>query len=186
MTQVTYSHYPSFTRRYVRSVMKMMGLPKKPRIEAEVFDEMVYDEQVVHSINGEILILKCHHGHEGRVVVPEPSLSEWLQTVQLSRVQGDAWLWPWKITTLSFPTGQTFHGHPVDGALVARVDSTTPGPLRGFPERPRQPARRGHAGPWRPLADGHHPQPAGYPAESESDHTARRFQALADHRFHQP
>ncbi len=31
MTFSTYCHYPSFTRRYVRSVMKMIGLPKTPR-----------------------------------------------------------------------------------------------------------------------------------------------------------
>jgi hypothetical protein len=72
----------------------------------------------VHSINGEVLMLEWHHGREGRVVVPEPTLSSWLQTLQLSRVQGDAWSWPWEFITLSFPTGQTFHGHPVDGALV--------------------------------------------------------------------
>ncbi|WP_444679108.1 hypothetical protein [Halomonas sp. E19] len=125
MTSCTYRHYPSFTRRYVRSVMKMMGLPKKPSIEAEIFGQMVLDEQVVHSINGEVLMLEWHHGREGRVVVPEPSLSNWLQTVQLSKVQGDAWSWPWEFSTLSFPTSQTFHGHPVDGALVAWVDSTT-------------------------------------------------------------
>ncbi|WP_280547292.1 hypothetical protein [Halomonas sp. 11-S5] len=125
MTQATYRHYPSFTRRYVRSVMKMLGLPKKPKVEAEIFREMVHDEQMVHSINGEILMLEWHHGREGRVVVPEPSLSEWLQTVQLSKVQGDAWSWPWEFSTLSFPARQTFHGHQVDGALVAWVDSTT-------------------------------------------------------------
>lgn len=125
MTQATYRHYPSFTRRYVRSVMKMMGLPKKPKVEAEIFGQMVLDEQVVHSINGEVLMLEWHHGREGRVVVPEPSLSNWLQTVQLSKVQGDAWSWPWEFSTLSIPTSQTFHGHPVDGALVAWVDSTT-------------------------------------------------------------
>ncbi|WP_280552554.1 hypothetical protein [Halomonas sp. 25-S5] len=124
MTQATYRHYPSFTRRYVRSVMKMLGLPKKPKVEAEIFREMVHDEQMVHSINGEILMLEWHHGREGRVVVPEPSLSEWLQTVQLSKVQGDAWSWPWEFSTLSFPAKQTFHGHQVDGALVAWVDST--------------------------------------------------------------
>ncbi|WP_280553452.1 hypothetical protein [Halomonas sp. 25-S5] len=124
MYPTTYRHYPSFTRRYVRSVMKMMGLPKKPKVEAEIFDEMLHDEQVVHSINGEILMLEWHHGREGRVVVPEPSLSEWLQTVQLSKVQGDAWSWPWEFSTLSFPARQTFHGHQVDGALVAWVDST--------------------------------------------------------------
>ncbi|PXX95905.1 hypothetical protein [Halomonas sp. LBP4] len=124
MTQATYRHYPSFTRRYVRSVMKMLGLPKKPRIEAEIFGEMVHDEQVVHSINGEILMLEWHHGREGRVVVPEPSLSEWLQTVQLSRVQGDAWSWPWEFSSLSFPAKQIFHGHSVHGALVAWLDST--------------------------------------------------------------
>jgi hypothetical protein len=75
MSQSTYRHYPSFTRRYVRSVMKMMDLPKKPKMEAEVFGQMVHDEQVVHSINGEMLMLAWHHGREGRVVVPEPSLS---------------------------------------------------------------------------------------------------------------
>ncbi|MFC2992970.1 hypothetical protein [Halomonas tibetensis] len=125
MHQATYRHYPSFTRRYVRSVMKMMGLPRKPSVEAEIFGQMVQDEQVVHSINGEILMLEWHHGREGRVVVPESSLSEWLQTVQLSKVQGDAWSWPWEFSTLSFPAKQTFHGHHVDGALVAWVDSTT-------------------------------------------------------------
>lgn len=46
MHQATCRHYPSFTRRYVRSLMKMMELPKKPRIEAEIFAEMVHDEQV--------------------------------------------------------------------------------------------------------------------------------------------
>lgn len=124
MTSCTYRHYPSFTRRYVRSVMKIMGLPKKPSIEAEIFGQMVLDERVVHSINGEVLMLEWHHGRESRVVVPAPSLSSWLQTVQLSKVQGDAWSWPWEFSTLSFPTSQTFHGHPVDGALVAWVDST--------------------------------------------------------------
>ncbi|MDR5893144.1 hypothetical protein QC820_09975 [Halomonas mongoliensis] len=119
MTQATYRHYPSFTRRYVRSVMKMMGLPKKPSIEEEIFGQMVLDERVVHSINGEVLMLEWHHGREGRVVVPEPTLSSWLQTVQLSKVQGDAWSCPWEFSTLSFPTSQIFHGHPVDGALVA-------------------------------------------------------------------
>ncbi|MDR5907518.1 hypothetical protein [Franzmannia qiaohouensis] len=91
MRPITYRHYPSFTRRYVRSVMKMMGLPKKPSIEAEIFGQMVLGEQVVHSINGEMLMLEWHHSREGRLVVPEPSLSGWLQTVQLSKVQGDAW-----------------------------------------------------------------------------------------------
>ncbi|MBS9402533.1 hypothetical protein KG088_02735 [Halomonas sp. TRM85114] len=111
----------------------MMGLPKKPRIEAEIFAEMVHDEQVVHSINGELLMLEWHHGREGKVVVPESSLSEWLQTVQLSRVKGDAWSWPWAFSTLSFPSRQTFHGHALDGALVAWVDSTTlPGRYEAF------------------------------------------------------
>lgn len=87
MNQATYRHYPSFTCRYVRSVMKMLGLPKKPKVEAEIFGEMVHDEQVVHSINGEILMLEWHHGREGRVVVPEPSLSAWQQAVQLSKVE---------------------------------------------------------------------------------------------------
>ena len=77
MLQTSYRHYPSFTRRYVRSVMKMMGLPKKPSIEAEIFGQMVLDEQVVHSINGEVLMLEWHHAREGRVVVPEPFLSNW-------------------------------------------------------------------------------------------------------------
>lgn len=125
MIQAAYRHYPSFTRRYVRSVMRMLGLPKKSAMETEVFGQMVHDERVVHSINGEILMLEWHHGREGRVVVPEPSLSAWLQSVQLSKVQGDAWSWPWEYSTLSFPTSQAFHGHPVDGALVAWVDSTT-------------------------------------------------------------
>ena len=58
MHQATYRHYPSFTRRYVRSVMKMMGLSRKPKVEAEIFGQMVQDEQVVHSINGEMLILE--------------------------------------------------------------------------------------------------------------------------------
>jgi hypothetical protein len=49
MIQATYRHYPSFTRRYVRSVMKMMALPRKPGIEAEIFGQMVLDELVVHS-----------------------------------------------------------------------------------------------------------------------------------------
>ncbi|HSH49727.1 MAG TPA: hypothetical protein VK991_14235 [Halomonas sp.] len=53
------SHYPSFTRRYVRSVMKIMGLSKKPSIEAEIFGQMVLDERVVHSINGEVLMLEA-------------------------------------------------------------------------------------------------------------------------------
>jgi hypothetical protein len=131
MTQSTYRHYPSFTRRYVRSVMKMVGLPKKQKIEAEIFGQMLQDEKVVHSINGEVLMLEWHHGREGRVV--EPTLSSWLQTVQLSRVHGDAWSWPWEFSTLFFPTGQTFHGHPVDGALVTWVDSTTlPGRYEAF------------------------------------------------------
>lgn len=124
MSQSTYRHYPSFTRRYVRSVMKMMGLPKKPRVEAEVFASMMQDQELALSINGEVLMLEWHHAREGRVVVPEPTLSQWLQTVKLSQVQGDAWSWPWEFCTLSFPTSQTFHGHPVDGALVAWVDST--------------------------------------------------------------
>lgn len=125
MMEATYRHYPSFTRRYVRSVMKMLGLPKKPKFEDEIFDGMLHDAEVIHSINGEILMLEWHHGREGRVVVPEPSLSEWLQSVKLSQVQGDAWSWPWEFSTLSVPTGQTFHGHPVDGAFVAWVDSET-------------------------------------------------------------
>jgi len=125
MSQSTYRHYPSFTRRYVRSVMKMMGLPKKPKVEAEVFASMLQDQELALSINGEVLMLEWHHAREGRVVVPEPTLSQWLQAVKLSQVQGDAWSWPWAFSTLSFPTSQTFHGHPVDGALVAWVDSTT-------------------------------------------------------------
>jgi hypothetical protein len=68
-----------------------MGLPKKPKVEAEIFGSRLQDEQVVHSINGEVLMLEWHHGREGRVVVPEPTLSTWLQMVELSRVQGDAW-----------------------------------------------------------------------------------------------
>lgn len=125
MTPTAYRHFPSFTRRYVRSVMKMMGLPKKPSVEAEVFVQMVHDEQVVHSLNGEVLMLEWHYNREGRVVVPESSLSRWLQSVQLSRVQGDAWSWPWEFSALSFPTSQTFHGHPVDGAMITWVDSST-------------------------------------------------------------
>lgn len=125
MSQSTYRHYPSFTRRYVRSVMKMMGLPKKPKVEVELFSSMLQDQKVALSINGEVLMLEWHHAREGRVVVPEPTLSQWLQTVKLSQVQGDAWSWPWEFSTLSFPTAQTFHGHSVDGALVAWVDSTT-------------------------------------------------------------
>ncbi|MDR5893142.1 hypothetical protein QC820_09965 [Halomonas mongoliensis] len=77
MHQTTYRHYPSFTRRYVRSVMKMMGLPKKPSIEAQIYGQMVLDERVVHSINGEVLMLESHHGREGRVLMPESSLSNW-------------------------------------------------------------------------------------------------------------
>ncbi|MDZ7854195.1 MAG: hypothetical protein U5L98_16560 [Halomonas sp.] len=91
MSQSTYHHYPSFTRRYVRSVLKYMGLPKKPKVEAELFGEILQDQEVALSINGEISMLEWHHGREGRVVVPEPTLSTWLQTVQLSKVQGDAW-----------------------------------------------------------------------------------------------
>ncbi|GAB2723154.1 hypothetical protein [Halomonas garicola] len=125
MTQSAYRHYPSFTRRYVRSVVKMLGLPKKAATEREVLVQMLHDERVISSINGEILMLEWHHAREGHVVVPEPALSQWLQSVQLSRVQGDAWAWPWEFSTVSFPTGQTFNGHPVEGALVAWVDSTT-------------------------------------------------------------
>jgi len=77
MLQTSYRHYPSFTRRYVRSVMKMMGLPKKPSIEAELFGQMVLDERVAHSINGEVLMLEGHHGCEGSVLMPESSLSNW-------------------------------------------------------------------------------------------------------------
>ncbi len=110
----TYRHYPGFTRRYVRSFLKNMGLPKKPKMEAMIFDALLSDVDEIRSINGEILMLEWHYGREGRVVVPEPSLSEWLQTVQLSRVQrlGLA-------SSAQFPTGQTFPGQPVEGALVA-------------------------------------------------------------------
>jgi hypothetical protein len=67
------------------------------------------------------------------MVVPEPTLSEWLQAVQLSFFQGDIWSCPWEFSTLPFPTGQTFHGHPVEGALVTWVDSTTlPGCYEDF------------------------------------------------------
>lgn len=34
---------------YRLSVLKVMGLPKKPSIEAERFGQMVQDEQVLHS-----------------------------------------------------------------------------------------------------------------------------------------
>ncbi len=54
MSQSTYRHYPSFTRRYVRSVMKMMGLPKKPKVEAELFASMLQDQELALSINGEV------------------------------------------------------------------------------------------------------------------------------------
>ncbi|EWH01944.1 hypothetical protein [Halomonas sp. BC04] len=40
----------------------------------------------MHSITGEILMVEWHHGRKDRVVVPEPSLSEWLQTVQLIKM----------------------------------------------------------------------------------------------------
>jgi hypothetical protein len=46
MRPTTYRHYPSFTRRYVRSVMKMMGLPKKPSVEAEIFFQTLHDHPV--------------------------------------------------------------------------------------------------------------------------------------------
>lgn len=62
MHQATYRHYPSFTRRYVRSVMKMMGLAKKPRIEAVLFESMLQDQELALSINGEVLMLEWHHG----------------------------------------------------------------------------------------------------------------------------
>lgn len=125
MSQTAYHHYPSFTRRYIRSVMKTLGLPKKGKAEAEIFDHIMHDEQVMHSINGELLMLEWHHTKEGKVIIPAPALSPWLQTVQLSRVQGDAWSWPWEFSTLSFPTSQSFYGHAVEGAMVAWVDSST-------------------------------------------------------------
>lgn len=40
-------------------------------------------------------------------------------------MQVDAWSRPWEFITLSFPTSQTLHGHPMDFAVVAWVDSTT-------------------------------------------------------------
>lgn len=52
MISSTYCHYPSFTRRYVRSVMKMMSLSKKPCIEMGILGQMVVDERMVDSING--------------------------------------------------------------------------------------------------------------------------------------
>lgn len=68
MPQTTYRHYPSFTRRYVRSVMKMLGLPKKAATERDVLGQMLDDERTVGSINGEILMLEWHHASEGQVV----------------------------------------------------------------------------------------------------------------------
>ncbi|WP_442488851.1 hypothetical protein [Halomonas litopenaei] len=44
----------------------MMGLPKKHSIEAEVFGQMVLDEQMVHSSSGEVLMLEWHYDRESR------------------------------------------------------------------------------------------------------------------------
>ena len=105
MSQSNYLYYPCFTRRYIRSVMKMMGLPKKPKVEIELFASMLQDQELALSINGEAL----------------------------RQVQDDDWSWPCEFSTLSFPTSQTFHGHPVDGTLVTWVDSTTlPGRFESF------------------------------------------------------
>lgn len=126
MPQVsTYQHYPSFTRRYVRSIVRAMGLPKKAKHEAEIFRQILHDPAMVDSINGEIFLLEWLHGKEGQVIVPEPSLSGWLQEVKLSRVEGNAWAWPYEFSTISLPTRQTFAGEPVEGLLVAWVDSET-------------------------------------------------------------
>ncbi|MEG3117088.1 hypothetical protein R3F72_18465 [Salinicola sp. 4072] len=51
-----------------------MGLPKKHSIEAEVFGQMVLDEHMVHSSNGEVLMLEWHYDRESRVAVPETTL----------------------------------------------------------------------------------------------------------------
>lgn len=134
MTQVsTYQHYPSFTRRYVRSVMRSMGLSKNAVPERELLGQILRDPAMVDSINGEIFLLEWLHGKEGQVIVPEPTLSSWLQEVKLSRVEGNAWDWPYEFSTLSLPTKQTFAGHAVEGVMVAWVDSETlPGRYADF------------------------------------------------------
>ena len=59
----TYRHYPSFTRRFTRSILKQIGLPKKH--EKEVFLDLVEDPRTMTSINGEALVLEYWHERQG-------------------------------------------------------------------------------------------------------------------------
>lgn len=124
VTQVaTYQHYPSFTRRYVRSILHMTGQPKKAKHEAELLRRIAHSRDTMSAINGEVLMLEWFQRRQGHVIVPEPSLALWLQQTKLSRVEGEAWSWPYEFSTISVPTAQRFAGHPVEGVLVAWIDS---------------------------------------------------------------
>lgn len=120
MSATTYRHYPSFTRRFTRSIVKLSGLPKKH--EKRVFLDLVEDPRTMTSINGEALVLEHWHEREGRIVVPELSLSQWLQEVSLSKVSGEAFAWPYAFSTISLPTDQTFAGCPIEGVSVSWVN----------------------------------------------------------------
>ena len=119
----TYRHYPSYTRRYIRSLLSLSGQPKKAKHEEEMLRRVVHSPRVMSAINGEILMLEWHQRREGHVLVPEPTLASWVQETKLSRVEGEAWRWPYEFSTISVPTSQRFAGYPVEGALVAWIDS---------------------------------------------------------------
>ena len=119
----TYRHYPSFTRRFTRSILKQVGLPKKH--EKEVFLDLVEDPRTMTSINGEALVLEYWHERQGRIIVPEPSLSAWLQQVSLSKVQGDSFTWPYEFSTISLPTAQLFEGHAIEGVMVSWMQASS-------------------------------------------------------------
>ncbi|MGM0694834.1 MAG: hypothetical protein ACQEUN_15700 [Pseudomonadota bacterium] len=91
--------------------MKVTGLPKKPKVETEVFASLLQDQELAFSINGEVLML-------------EWQIDDWL-------VEPEAWHYTNRtpieaITAIANAAGTVVQAHPSQPQLIIAPRYTAP------------------------------------------------------------